>query len=330
MPPVQVLLATYNGERFLRQQIDSILGQSYQPLTILARDDGSRDGTVSILQEYAQRMPDRFTLLPRDAPTGNAKWNFLRLMEESAAQYVACADQDDLWLPDKISRSMEAMQRLEQEHGETGPLLVFTDLRVVNDRLEPIHPSLWGHMDVDPASIRKLSNLLTQNVVTGCTMLLNRPLTELATRMGGGAFMHDWWIALLTCAFGNAAYLSEPSVLYRQHQGNVLGAGQRAKDRLIPRWRFHAMRRIQWENSERQAEAFLAVHGDALGQEQRRLLEAYTLCETSPNRITRTFTMIRNRFFLNRLRANLAILWYLWDMKAAKRLDVLVESGGRR
>ena len=101
-PPIQVLLATWNGERFLREQIDSILGQGYQPLTILARDDGSTDRTVTILDEYANLYPDRFRRLSDSAPSGGARSNFIRLIEAAThsgeASYFACSDQDDVWI----------------------------------------------------------------------------------------------------------------------------------------------------------------------------------------------------------------------------------------
>src|SRR5271154_4215562 len=102
-PLVDVLLATFNGEPFLREQIDSILSQDYEDLSILARDDGSKDGTRGILNEYAEQFPGRFQMLPTGAPTGNAKQNFLELMKASSADYVCFSDQDDVWLPGKVS-----------------------------------------------------------------------------------------------------------------------------------------------------------------------------------------------------------------------------------
>ena len=100
---VEILLATYNGARFLREQIDSILAQDYGNIRVLARDDGSSDGTVEILHQYAKRFPGRFRVMPSSAPTGSAKNNFLLLMKASTADYVCFADQDDVWLPAKVT-----------------------------------------------------------------------------------------------------------------------------------------------------------------------------------------------------------------------------------
>ena len=318
-PRIEVLLATYNGGLFLRQQVDSILGQTYENLTILARDDGSQDGTRLILAEFAARYPDRFHVLS-GVPTGHPKLNFSALLAASSGDYVAFSDQDDVWRPDKIERSLEAMRRLESRSKADVPLLIFSDLTVADQSLNEIHPSLWAMQHHRPDRVHQFARLLTQNIVTGSTMLMNRRLCEMALPMHPKAFMHDWWIALVACAFGNADYLKEPTVLYRQHTDNVLGAaGGEEPPRGLPKWRYHQKRREQWENSERQAEGFLATHGSQVRPQILRLLEAYVRCETSSNRLVRVWTLLRHRFLLQDLRPNLAILLYLFDMNRAKQ-----------
>lgn len=321
-PLVEILLATYNGERYLQPQIDSLLGQSYRPIRVLARDDGSSDGTAAILDRTASTHPDLFHRLPTEKPSGSAKANFLRLMAGSTAPYVALSDQDDVWLPNKLEQSMDAMHALEQQHGVAVPLLVFTDLTVVNRDLQVVHPSFWAHQHIQADRIATLRYLLAQNVVTGCTALLNRALVERCLQMPSAVFMHDWWIALNACIFGHSTALHTPTVLYRQHDSNVVGAVQHARPKLIPSWRQHGERRKQWEMGERQAEALLEVHGADLPSSERHMLQAYVRCETSPSRWVRVATWLRYHFFQKGLRPNLAILWYLWDMDAAKRQDV--------
>jgi hypothetical protein len=316
---VQVLLGTYNGRRFLAEQIDSILAQSYSPLTILARDDGSTDGTRAILEGYASRFPERFRLLPYARPSGNAKFNFMELLRLADAPYLAFADQDDVWLPEKIAAAISAMRTLEEAHEPGLPLLVFADLRVVNDRLETLNPSFWASQHIRPEHIHSLRRLIMQNVVTGCTMLFNQPLREASLPMPAGAFMHDWWMALVACTLGHAAYLAEPGILYRQHGGNVLGAPTPPPVTGIPKWRQHRERRRYWELTATQAAATLEALGPKLSPRDRELLDDYTRCETSSSRWVRTGTLIRNGFFVNGLRSNLALLWYLWDMKRAKQ-----------
>jgi glycosyltransferase involved in cell wall biosynthesis len=133
LPEVEVLLATYNGARFLREQLDSIMAQDYGNIRVLARDDGSSDETIEILGQYAKKFPGCFRVMPAGSPTGSAKGNFLLLIKASTADYICFADQDDVWLPDKVSRTKQAMDQLESRWGTEVPLLVFTDLHVVDE-----------------------------------------------------------------------------------------------------------------------------------------------------------------------------------------------------
>jgi hypothetical protein len=320
VPEVQVLLATYNGERFLREQIDSIMRQTYAPVGILARDDGSSDGTVAILREYANGFPERFRVLEGSA-TGHAKWNFLCLLEASTAEYLAFADQDDVWAPDKIELEMKAMRGLEEIHGGNSSLLVFTDLSVVDQSLNILRPSFWACEGLRPENVRRLQRMLMQNVVTGCTVLINRPLAKLTQPMPASSHMHDWWIALLASAFGHAEFLATPTVLYRQHDQNVLGAsGLVVQPQSMPKWRQHRGRRESWERNVGMAEALLQAHGGSLSKSQLKTVEALLQCERHPNRVVRVATWLMHGFFApEEFRVNAGRLWYLWDMDAAKR-----------
>jgi glycosyltransferase involved in cell wall biosynthesis len=319
-PEVEVLLATYNGERFLRAQVDSILSQDYENLRVLARDDGSSDGTTAILKEYERRFPDRFHTVPPGAPTGNAKDNFLLLMKAANAEYVCFSDQDDLWLPDKVSRTMQAMGTLESRHGTDTPLLVFTDLRVVDDGLKPLHESFWRQTGTDPELIHRLAAVLVHNPVTGCTMLINRPLLDMAVKMPGEAAMHDSWIALLASGFGASEAVQAKTVLYRQHDRNVIGVD--ARRRL---WREQAERffqgegrALQWERNARQAEALLRIHREELSRKHLKLIEAYLRCGRSRSRVMRVATMLRYRFFRPGFARNAATLVDLWRAKTGQ------------
>jgi hypothetical protein len=297
-PVVEVLLATYDGERFLRDQIDSILTQDYVNLRVLARDDGSSDATVSILNEYAKRLPNRFRVMPPSPGTGSPKDNFLKLMQASSAQYICFSDQDDIWLPDKVSRTKRAMDDLESRWGADTPLLVFTDAHVVDDQLRTLHESFWAHENIEPDRIHHLALLLGRSVVTGCTMLLNRPLLELSFAMPREASMHDRWIGLLACAIGKSHAVRTQTLLYRQHDRNVAGIGESTVSlpELLRRLVKREARRAQWVISQRQAEAFLRAYSAELSQEHRDLLRAYLLCGAKESRLFRIMTFIRYGF----------------------------------
>jgi glycosyltransferase involved in cell wall biosynthesis len=216
---VQVLLACYQGERYLRDQLDSLLNQSYNDFTILARDDGSTDQTLSILEDYARRFPNKLEIIRISGRLG-VIGNFNALLEASTADYIFFADQDDVWEPSKILVSLNAMQ-------ETGlPLLLHTDLKIVDRDLHQLHDSFWSYSQFDPDKGNALNRLLVQNVVTGCTMGINKELKDLATPIPKEAIMHDWWLALVAACVGKVIALPEKTIMYRQHEDNVLGANR--------------------------------------------------------------------------------------------------------
>jgi glycosyltransferase involved in cell wall biosynthesis len=317
---VQVLLATYNGERFLREQIDSILAQTLPGVSILARDDGSQDGTVDILREYAQRFPERFQIVPTGSPAGSAKGNFLALMQESTAAYVAFADQDDVWMPEKLELQMAAIRSLERQYGAESPLLVFCNLRVVDDQLALLAPSFWALRNLEPRNIFRLERLLMENVVTGCTALINAPLVRLARSMPEDVPMHDWWVALLACVFGHAAILRRPLLLYRQHANNVIGALRSAPEEGFDRLRQYDKTRARWDASVVQAGELLRIYPEILPEKAKATLQALLGCNSSSSRVRRLVALVRRRFFIRKLSANLATAWYLWDKESAGRL----------
>ncbi|MEO8736138.1 MAG: glycosyltransferase family 2 protein [Edaphobacter sp.] len=317
-PEIEILLATYNGERFLREQIDSIFAQDYGNWRVLARDDGSTDSTVSILEEYAARFPDRFRVMPASAGTGHPKWNFLRLMEASTSEYVCFADQDDVWLPQKLTLTMQAMKRLELRHGKDVPLLAFTDLRVVDERLETIADSFWKFHCLNPSQVNRFARLIGQNVVTGSTAMANRRLVELALRMPDEADMHDSWVALIASAFGAAESVPMQTVLYRQHGGNVLGAIERQNqlETTQPYNNKEQQRRLQL--MEQQAKGMLRAYGADLSPSKLRLLQSLVRCRQSSHRLVRVGTAIRYGLYVPWVQNNLFMLRYLWNMKTAK------------
>jgi hypothetical protein len=318
-------MATFNGDRFLREQIESILSQDYGNLRVLARDDGSSDKTVEVLNEYAVRFPSRFKIVPTILPTGNARDNFLNLMEAATADYICFCDQDDVWLPHKITKTKQAMDLLESRWGASVPLLVFTDLRLVDEELNPIHGSFWANMRIDPACMNNFSRLLVRSVVSGCTVMINRQLLELSKRTPKEASMHDRWVALLVSAMGRYSFVRTPTVLYRQHDRNVLGTGatrqtrsllQRVLSPTIAQKHF-----MQWRVSQRQAAAFLRLHAAELTAEKRNIVEAYLRCETSGNRFERIATLIRYGFFYSGFLPNLLTVVHLWNTHKVEDRD---------
>ena len=219
---VDILLATYEGERFIKEQLDSLFNQTHKNFHIYVRDDLSKDKTVSIVEDFIEKYPQKITLLKSSARLG-VKANFSSLMNVSNAPYVMFCDQDDVWLPNKIEKTLDRMIELEVVHKQK-PLLVHTDLAVVDENLKIKNRSFWNYIHVKPSNGHSFNRLLSQNVVTGCTVMVNRLLVEIARPIPNECFMHDWWLALVASAFGRVAIINESLMLYRQHGKNTLGA----------------------------------------------------------------------------------------------------------
>jgi glycosyltransferase involved in cell wall biosynthesis len=314
---IEVLLATFNGARFLRPQIESILDQSWPSVRIVARDDGSSDETSEILAEYRARFGLRFSVLPTAKPTGSAKLNFETLLQHSTDPWVAFADQDDIWLPNKLERCAAAMERLEQAFGPDRPLLVFSDLEVVDCQLAIQHPSFWKHEGLDPNTVNHLGRLLLQNVVTGCTMLINRPLAKLAAQMPSAALMHDSWTALLACLYGKAEFIPEPLVRYRQHSGNVVGASAPMSVERLLRAASNRGRNKQRIRNGRQAAALLQQAAQQtlprLTDLQTSTILAFLRSGRSSNSVDRIRSLLQHGIVYPSPIRTAALLWSVWN-----------------
>lgn len=234
---IDVLLATCRPDTgMLKAQIDSIRMQRDVELNLIVREDAAGEGACA---------------------------NFARLLEMSTADYCAFADQDDVWLPDKLARLLAKMRELEAQYGKTTPLLVFGDAIVVDAGLREISPSLFKHTKIDPSRVRP-EQLVLQNVANGNTMLFNAALRDLARPIPPQAFMHDHWLMLAASSFGKIAHIDGPLLYYRQHGGNVLGGAKVGIGYFARKLREgrRKLRQRLYANIV-QAEAFVARFGDA-------------------------------------------------------------------
>ena len=280
---IDILMATYNGETYLREQIDSILRQSNTDWRLIIRDDCSTDSTVRIIQEYQAQYPDKFVLIQADTPSGSAQNNFFQLIrywqQHGRAEYVMFADQDDVWLRNKIQITLYNMKVLEQQHGRQIPLLVHSDLTVVDAELNVINPSMFAMQNMD-AKQDKLNNILVQNIVTGCTMMVNKHLLDMVTEIPQHAVMHDMWLALIASAFGHIGFVESAAILYRQHGKNANGA----KDLFfyIKNIKSECKNIIRRQHHKyRQAAIFLKLYKSFLNREQHHILYSYVSLEYS-------------------------------------------------
>ena len=224
MKPVDILLATCNSEKYLDALLKSLLDQTHREWRLLIHDDGSSDGTPAILRAYVEQHPDKIRLIQDGGIFGSPHGSFSHLAKFAESEYVMFCDHDDIWLPRKIELTLKSMLAAREKHGGDIPLLVHTDLQVVNAGLGVISGSFWKYQNLSPASAGSFNRIMMQNVVTGCTMMVNRKLMGMAIPVPGKAVMHDWWFALCASAFGKIEYIPTPTVLYRQHEFNTVGA----------------------------------------------------------------------------------------------------------
>lgn len=271
---VDIALATFNGEEHLSMLLESIKTQTWSHWNILARDDGSTDQTLKILRQFQAEQPDRIRLIEDKNGTLGPAANFNRLLENCTADYVMLADQDDIWLPQKIEVTLKKMQELAAHSGrEPLPLLIHTDLCLIGT----VHAdSFWKYQHLSPDYGLKFKNLLTQNVVTGCTVMINRVLLDLALPIPREAIMHDWWLALVAATFGRIGFIRTPTVQYRQHRSNNTGAKHwnvsgAIRTILVGRKNLHTGILKTWS----QAEAFHARYATVQSIREKRILSRY-------------------------------------------------------
>ncbi len=221
-----ILLATYNSERYLREQLDSIFSQTYHDWILVIRDDLSTDDTMCIVKEYQSHYPEKITILDNEGKSLRAYLNFYEMLSKVEADYYMFCDHDDVWLPNKIEISMKRMKEVERTEV---PVIVHTDMKVVDQDLNIINDSFWAYSRLLPEKT-SFKEMVLCNSVNGCTMLFNRNARELALPHVTHATMHDMLVAQSVAAKnGIISPIYVPTVLYRQHIDNVVGAHERNK-----------------------------------------------------------------------------------------------------
>ena len=226
VPDTFIVMATYNGARFLGEQVDSLLRQTHSDWTLLIRDDDSSDETLSTLDRFVARDSRIQKLASEDRRLGPSQ-SFGRLFDAAfrlGAERVFLCDQDDVWAPDKVARQLEQLLHAEARFGRDTAMIVHSDLEVVDENLRVVHESFFASQRLKHVKRRPLQTLAVQNFVTGCTLVANRSALEIALPIPPEAVMHDWWIALCTAGPGRLLFDPLPLVKYRQHDGNAVGA----------------------------------------------------------------------------------------------------------
>lgn len=266
---VLVLMSTYDGAKYIIEQLDSIHAQNGADVRLLVRDDGSKDNTVCILKEYADTHPNFIVDITTDSNLGSTG-SFCKLVEIANSSYAndydyfAFADQDDVWLDDKLSSGVERLSRLN----ENTPNLYFSDTSVVDSNLNKIEGNRARKVN-----LRKEASLV-RNVATGCTMVFNRKAIVLfATHCPEFMKIHDHAMFMLCNFMGDVIYDETPHILYRQHSANQVGGidnpASRFKERMSGR------KRIKAHILERAASSFLISFEDLLNEMDKKTITRF-------------------------------------------------------
>ncbi|MBS3902474.1 MAG: glycosyltransferase family 2 protein [Dethiobacter sp.] len=259
---VQVLLSTYNGQKYIEEQMDSVLNQDYPELGVLVRDDGSTDATLTMLEKYAGI---KNVQIFQGKNIGVVR-SFFALLEVSSPEmeYIAFCDQDDVWLKDKVSRAIGNLKK----YGDT-PAMYCSRVTLADENLK-----ILGYSQI-PRREPSFANALVQNVATGCTIIINNAARQLLLKeLPSAILIHDWWIYLVVSAFGKVIYDEESKILYRQHSLNMIGE----KSGLLAKWlrrikRFLKQGRIPFVTV--QAEEFHRIFGDYLPAGKKLILDRF-------------------------------------------------------
>ena len=269
---LQILLATYNSSRYLREQLDSILAQDCRDFELLVRDGGSTDDTVDIIGDYQREHPEKIRFLGRFS--AKAMENFSALLAASSAPLIMFSDHDDVWKPEKIRVTLDKYREIEAEYGSGTPIMVFTDSEVVDSDLHPVAPSMFRYQNLDVHALT-LNRLIVQNVPSGNTMLVNRALVDLALPVPSVAVMHDHWLSLVASAMGKFGFIEKPTVSYRQHADNVYGAANYSIPSFVRKLSFGREKiRNRFQQNIDQAVEFGRRYSASLNRKDAEMLEA--------------------------------------------------------
>lgn len=261
---VCVLLSTYNGERYLQEQIASVRAQEDVKVCLIVRDDGSTDSTIALLNRF--QSDHQLKLIPGDANLGPAM-SFLNLLESapSDCKFFAFCDQDDVWQKNKLARAAAALAPF----GEEVPAMYCSRLGIVDSNLQSLGLSRV------PRQIG-FGNAMVENVATGCTIVLNqRARSLILSALPDQCEMHDWWIYLVISCFGEVIYDPTPAIRYRQHVGNVVGIGLDLKSEFLKRIDRFKKRSGGVFRCAQQAGDFLEAYGERIPEEKAELARKF-------------------------------------------------------
>lgn len=313
---IDIVLATYNGEAYLAEQLTSIQRNNHYHQWInhiIVSDDGSNDNTQTIVEQF-KKQDSKIIWVENTNQIKGPKSNFAFGIMNSEADYIMLCDQDDIWLPSKIETLIQTIKDAEQTFGSQTPILAFSDVQVVDQNLNEICPSYFKLKNISKDWYLKFEQVIQQNVVSGCSLICNRALINKALPIPNDAYMHDWWLAMVASQCGHITFIDQCLIQYRQHNNNNIGANKRTKLDLCQRFSFHL---AQFEKSIaliiKQAQAFKVFELEN-GLPTNNTIEALATIEQQ-SRLQRIRLLINKTITRSHFAGRLALLIVLLKME---------------
>ena len=287
---VHIMLAAYNGDKYIREQIDSIISQTYKEWKLFISDDSNTDDLRKIICDYVDKYSEKIILLPRRKAENGAKGNFAYLFKSvGKADYYAFCDQDDIWTENKLECLVNALRKRNSKK----PLLIYHDLELIDSQKNIISNDFAEYTGVKLKEKNAFQQLLMYNCIPGCSMVFNNALKKMVGSIPIECIMHDWWLVLATKCF-NGEIIHEKKILgsYRQHGNNEIGAVEKeSKISSIKRcFRFWKMKKYRESNlvmkNERlnQVKGLLEHYGSDIEYREKKILLEFKNLMSNKNR----------------------------------------------
>lgn len=309
---INIIMCTYNGEKYIAEQLQSIMDNTFSDWKLYIYDDQSTDGTESIVDKFIEKYGDKIIFITNKMKKGAIK-NFLTAIYEIGCNmcsddYIMLCDQDDVWNRDKIQKTYTTIKNFEKTTDNRVPLLVCTDVTVVDEKLQVINDSFRRMNNYNINSL-DFSHIIMENKVQGCTAMLNKSLAEMLYRLPDKATMHDGWLALIASAFGKIYYIDEPTMLYRQHSNNVQGSIEYSEDVKNKLANLGEQRKIVF-NTTYQIREFADIYKDKMPVKICKSANAFA---NLPNQgwIKRRYSIIRYKMWKSGFMRNAGLMFLI-------------------
>lgn len=218
---VDILLPVYNGEKYLSEQIESYLRQTYTDWNLLIRNDGSTDNSQAVIDNYCKLYPDKIRFIKEPIENIGLVGSLNVLLSHTTGDYIMLSDQDDVWLPEKIELSLNEIKRIEKDNK---PAMVCTDAICVDENMEVLSKSFFESQKFIDGIMGDKEKMMALNEVQGCTVIINKSSLSHICQLPTFMKIHDMWIGVICAHYGSVSYLHKQTLLYRQHTGNTLGS----------------------------------------------------------------------------------------------------------